>query len=69
MACLLNRSPYERSRYSKDYPCYAWQCARCGWNAEEHERRINNGLTRGEDGLKRFTKTKPQITTEECESQ
>lgn len=68
MACLLNRSPDVKTRYSIDYPCYSWQCSRCGWNSEEHERRISGGLTRGEDGLKHFSKTKYKIT-EECDNQ
>lgn len=68
MACLLNRSPDERTRYSTDYPCYSYQCPRCGWNSEEHERRIARGLTTGENGLRHFSKTKFKIT-EECDSQ
>ena len=65
MAGLLKRSPNERTRYSLEYPCHSWQCERCGWNPEEYKRRINNGLTRGGDGLKHFAKTK---VGETCDS-
>lgn len=58
MACLLNRSPYEPARYNTEYPCHPYDCPRCGWNSEEHDRRIARGLTKGENGLKHFTKSK-----------
>lgn len=65
MTCLLNRSPYEQTRYNTEYPCHPWQCPRCGWNAEEHERRINGGLVTGSDGLKHFTKSKAVIHSDD----
>ena len=69
MVCLLKRKPGDRSsRYNTEHPCYANQCARCGWNSTEHERRLERGLTRGSDGLKHFTVSPPTIKTEESDT-
>ena len=70
MICLLNRKPDDQSNnYVREHPCYSNQCARCGWNAKEHQERIARGLTRGEDGLKHFTKTKVgEITDDSTET-
>lgn len=66
MICLLNRKPDDRStRYNQEFPCYAGQCARCGWNAKEHERRLARGLTTDENGLRHFTKTKAVDSTDD----
>lgn len=53
MACMLKRSPYDRSGHKNAtfVPCYPWQCARCGWNPEEDARRRQQDLVTGEDGL------------------
>ena len=58
MECLLNRKPNEQPRYAGDHPCRSNECARCGWNSVEHERRLARGLTKDENGLRHFTKTK-----------
>ena len=62
MVCLLKRSPGESHAHSnRDFiPCYAAQCNRCGWNAAEHERRINTELVTGPDGLRHFLVIKPK---------
>ena len=55
MACQLHRSPYERNRYARVYPCYAWQCETCGWNEREHRQRVKRGLVTGSNGLRHYT--------------
>lgn len=54
MACILKRSPYDRTGHENASfrPCYPWQCARCGWNPEEDARRRKQKLVIGEDGLR-----------------
>ena len=54
MECLLNRAPGDRTGHANAtfVPCYRWQCKHCGWNAEEHARRIKRGLVTGPDGLR-----------------
>ena len=63
MSCKLNLSPYEKTRYSRVYPCYESQCATCGWNEQEHKRRVSRGLVIGSDGLRHMT-VSPAATEE-----
>lgn len=65
MACQLNLSPYEQNRYARKYPCYEHQCETCGWNEEEHERRISRGLVTGSNGLRHFTITQEEIIADD----
>lgn len=62
MACQINLSPFGKNRYSRSFPCSVKQCKTCGWNEEEHERRISRGLVTGSDGLRHFIATPAKNT-------
>lgn len=56
-----------RHNRNRDFSCNASMCAGCGWDVQEHSRRVNlakkNGLTRQKNGLYRLIITKKERTT------